>query len=103
MDRLGRYLAGAPARRRYDPNTVLIVDGTLVPTRRHTVAASNKNYRYATTRQVLIDAAIRLMVAVGQPPPGNRNDGIADTSSKIHHAAGRAPVLADGATTTPAS
>jgi hypothetical protein len=34
IDQLGPYLALAPVRRRHGPNTVLIVDGTLVPTPR---------------------------------------------------------------------
>lgn len=37
IDRLGPYLGLAPTRRRYGPDTVLIVDGTLVPTRDTTV------------------------------------------------------------------
>lgn len=45
--------------------------------------------------QVLVDAATRLVVAVGQPQPGNRNDCTAYTTSKIHPAAARATVLAD--------
>lgn len=96
VDRLGPYLALAPTRRRYGPDTVLIVDGTLVPTRDHTLAAQSKNYRYSTNMQVLIDAATRLVVAVGQPQPGNRNDCTAYTASKIHRVAARATVLADG-------
>lgn len=75
---------------------MLIVDGALVPTRDHTVAASSTNYRSSTTRPVVIDAATRLVVGVGQPQPGNRNDGIAYTSSKINRAAAYATVLADG-------
>lgn len=43
IDRLGPFLALAPARGKYGPDTVLIVDGTLVPTRDHTVAASSNN------------------------------------------------------------
>lgn len=53
---------------------MLIVDGTLVTTRDRTVAASSKNYRYSTHHQVVIDADTRLVVAVGRPLPGNRND-----------------------------
>ena len=45
------------------------MDGTLLPTRVHTVAVSSENYRYSTNMQVLIDAATRLVVAVGQPQP----------------------------------
>lgn len=75
---------------------MLIVDGALVPTHDHTVAASSTNYRSSTTRPVVIDAATRLVVAVGQPQPGNRNDSIAYTSSKINRAAVYTTVLADG-------
>ncbi|GAA2777252.1 hypothetical protein GCM10019017_22840 [Streptomyces showdoensis] len=38
-------------RERVRRDTVLIVDGTLVPTRDHTVAEQFKNYRYSTNRQ----------------------------------------------------
>lgn len=100
IDRLGPFLALAPARRKYDPDTVLIMDGILVPTRDHSVAASSKNYRYSANMQVMIDAATRLVVAVGQPQPGNRNDCAAYSASRIDRAADRAAdratVLADG-------
>jgi hypothetical protein len=96
IDRLGPYLALAPTRRRYDPDTVLIVDGTLIPTRDKTVAASSKNYRTSVNMQVMINAETRLVVAVGQPIPGNRNDCTAWTESKINRAADHATVLADG-------
>ncbi len=42
IDDLAPKLALRP-RKRYAPETVLIVDGTLVPTRDHTVAAKSKN------------------------------------------------------------
>jgi hypothetical protein len=61
-------------RRRFRKDTVLIVDGTLVPTRDHDIAEQSKNYRYSTNHQVVIDADTRLVVAVGRPVPGNRND-----------------------------
>ncbi|WP_435879777.1 transposase [Streptomyces werraensis] len=61
-------------RTRFWKDTVLIVDGTLVPTRDHTIAEQSKNYRYSTNQQVLIDADTRLVVAVGRPVPGHRND-----------------------------
>lgn len=96
IDRLGPFLALAPTRRRFGPDTVLIADGTLVPTRDATVAASSKNYRTSVNMQVLIDAATRLVVAVGQPTPGNRNDCTAWTESRINRAADRATVMADG-------
>ncbi len=44
----------------------------------------------------MIQADTRLVVAVGQPQPGNRNDCTAYTDSKIHRAAAGATVLADG-------
>jgi hypothetical protein len=61
-------------RRRFRKDTVLIVDGTLVPTRDHTIAEQSKDYRYSTNHQVVIDADTRLVVAVGRPLPDNRND-----------------------------
>lgn len=53
---------------------MLIVVGTLVPTRDHKVAEQLKNYRYSTNHQVVIDADTRLVVVVGRPLPGNHND-----------------------------
>ncbi|GGV03986.1 hypothetical protein GCM10010211_84050 [Streptomyces albospinus] len=43
ITQLGPMLA-LTARQRFRKDTVLIVDGTLVPTRDHTVAAQSKNY-----------------------------------------------------------
>jgi hypothetical protein len=42
-----------------DPDTVLIVDGTLIPTYDRSVSASSKNYRYSVNMQVVIDANTR--------------------------------------------
>jgi len=72
-DHLGPKLALQP-RKRFRKDTVLIVDGTLVPTRDHPVAERSKNYRYSTAHQVVIDADTCLVVVVGQPLPGNRHD-----------------------------
>lgn len=72
IDHLAPSLALQP-RKRFRRDTVLIVDGTLVPTRDHTVAEQAKNYRYSTNHQVVIDADTRLVVVVGRPLPGNRN------------------------------
>ncbi|MYQ97550.1 transposase family protein, partial [Streptomyces sp. SID6139] len=70
LDHLAPLLAISPARRpRKD--TVYIVDGTLVPTRDRSIAASSKNYRYSTNLQVVIDANSRLVVAIGLPLPGS--------------------------------
>jgi len=73
IDHLGPMLALQP-RKRFAKDTVLIVDGTLVPTRDHTIAERSKNYRYSTNHQVVIDADTRLVVVVGRPLAGNRND-----------------------------
>lgn len=84
------------ARQRYAPETVLIVDGTLVPTRGHTAAAKSKNYRYSTNHQVVIHADTQLIVAVGIPLPGNRNDSKAFGESGVDHATRNGKVIADG-------
>ncbi len=95
LDTLGPLLALAPVHRR-PRGQVAIVDGTLVPTRDHRLAARSKNYRYSTNLQVAIDATTRLVIAVGDPQPGNRNDTIAYRSSGMKdQLAGRA-VMADG-------
>jgi hypothetical protein len=49
---------------------VLIVDGTPVPA--HDRSMSSKNYRYSVNMQVVMDANTHLVVAVGDPTPGNR-------------------------------
>ncbi|WP_405194709.1 transposase [Streptomyces anulatus] len=83
-------------RLRFAKDTVLIVDGTLVPTRDHTVAEQSKNYRYSTNHQVVIDADTRLVVLVGQPLPGNRNDCKAWEESGVKAAVGKTMTIADG-------
>ena len=95
IDHLGPTLALQP-RKRFRKDTVLIVDGTLVPTRDHTIAEQSKNYRYSTNHQVVIDADTRLVVAVGRPLPGNRNDCKAWELSGAKDAVGRTTVIADG-------
>ncbi|WP_369192198.1 transposase [Streptomyces sp. R08] len=95
IKRLGPRLALQP-RRRFRKEAVLIVDGTLVPTRDHTVAEQSKNYRYSTNHQVVIDADSRLVVVVGRPLPGNRNDCTAWAESGAQTAVGRTVTIADG-------
>lgn len=75
---------------------MLIVDGTLVLTRDHTIAAQSKNYRYSTNHQVVIDADTRLVVMVGRPLPGNRNDCKAWQESGAKAAVGKTMPIADG-------
>lgn len=95
IDDLGPRLALHP-RRRFAKDAVLIVDGTLVPTRDHKVAEQSKNYRYSTNHQVVIDADTRLVVAVGRPLPGNRNDCLAWAESGAKAAVGNTMTIADG-------
>jgi Helix-turn-helix of DDE superfamily endonuclease len=96
IDTLGPLLALAPVRRRR-VDQVTIVDGTLIPTRDRRLAAPSKNYRYSTNLQVAIDANSRLVVALGDPRPGNRNDTIVYRSSGINQKlAGRPTMAPDG-------
>ncbi len=95
IDHLGPLLA-LQSRMRFAKDAVLIVDGTLVPTRDHTIAEQSKNYRYSTNHQVVIDADTRLVVVVGQPLPGNRNDCKAWEESGAKAAVGRPLTIADG-------
>lgn len=75
---------------------MLTVYGTLVATRGHTIAERSKNYRYSTNRQVVIDADTRLVVVVGRPLPGNRNDCKAWEESGAKAAVGSTGTIADG-------
>jgi len=93
---LGPLVALAPVTGKHSPETVLIVDGTLVPTHDRTVAARSKNYRHSTNVQVVIDANTLLVVAVGNPLPGNRNDCRAFTESTVDRSCVGATVMADG-------
>ncbi|NJP35955.1 transposase family protein, partial [Micromonospora thermarum] len=72
-------------------------DGTLIPTRDHRLAARSKNYRYSTNLQIAIDASTRLVIAVGDPQPGNRNDTVVYRTSGIDQKLAGRPVMADGA------
>ncbi|MGW1779049.1 transposase [Streptomyces sp. NPDC002143] len=95
IDQLGPRLALRPGRR-FATDTVLIVDGTPVPTRDHSIAEQSKNYRYSTNHQVIMDADTRLVVAVGEPLPGNRNDCRAWEESGAKAAVGKTLTMADG-------
>lgn len=70
IDHLAPMIAPRP-RKSFANGTVLIVDGTLVPTRDHTIAERSKNYRYSTNHQVVIDADTRHVVLVSRPLPDN--------------------------------
>ncbi|MFI7388520.1 transposase [Streptomyces sp. NPDC049813] len=92
---LGPLIALQP-RQRFAKDAVLIVDGTLVPTRDHNIAEQSKNYRYSTNHQVAIDADTRRVVVVGRPLPGNRNDCRAWEQSGAKAAVGKTTTIADG-------
>ncbi|MFE6551554.1 transposase [Streptomyces sp. NPDC057746] len=95
IDHLGPLLALQP-RKRFRKDTVLIVDGTLVPTRDRSIAEQSKNYRYSTVHQVVIDADSRLVVVVGRPLPGNRHDSRGWEESGAKDAVGHTMTIADG-------
>jgi len=95
IDSIGPLLALAPARKRR-VDSVAIVDGTLVPTRDHRLAAPSKNYRYSANVQIAIDADTRLVIATGDPQPGNRNDCTVYRSSGIAQQLADRPVMTDG-------
>jgi Helix-turn-helix of DDE superfamily endonuclease/Transposase DDE domain len=95
IDTIGPLLALAPLRRRRTTE-VAIVDGTLVPTRDRSLAVPSKNYRHSANLQVAIDASSRLVLAVGTPLPGSRNDSRAFTESGIDRQLSGRPVMADG-------
>jgi DDE superfamily endonuclease/Helix-turn-helix of DDE superfamily endonuclease len=95
IDHLGPMLALQP-RKRFARDTVLIVDGTLVPTRDYAIAAQSKNHRYSTNHQIVIDAETRLVVVVGRPLAGYRNDCKAWEESGAKAAVGKTVTIADG-------
>jgi hypothetical protein len=95
IDTLGPLLALAPVRRRgIDPAAG--VDGTLVPILDHRLGAPSKNYRYSANVQVAIDADTRLVIATGDPRPGNRNDCTVYRDCCIDQELAGRPVMTDG-------
>lgn len=68
----------------------------LVTARDHSVAEQSKNYRYSANHQVAVDADNHLVVTVGRPLPGNRNDCEAWEPSGAKDAVGNTMVIADG-------
>jgi hypothetical protein len=73
------------------------VDGTLIPTRDRRLAARSKNYRYSTNLHVAIDANTKLVVALGDPQPGNRHDSVAYRDSGINAQLVARTTMGDGA------
>jgi hypothetical protein len=66
------------------------------PTRDHRLAAPSNNYGSSTNLQVAIDADPRLVVATGDPQPGNRSDCTVYRDSGVTEALAERTVMADG-------
>lgn len=74
-----------------------VVDGTLVPTRDHAVAAKSKNYRWSCNVQILARRADLYVIAIAGGGPGNRNDPVHYRGSEIERLCrSHGRVLADG-------
>lgn len=98
IQKLGPLLALEPVQPRVEGvERLWIVDGTLIPVRDRTVAASSRNYRFSANVQVIIDADTRLVVATARPAPGNRADAQVWRSSGLAEHCQDAVVLGDGA------
>ncbi|MEU2874536.1 transposase family protein [Streptomyces olivoreticuli] len=98
IHRLGPLLALEPVRTPEDGlQRLWIVDGTLIPVRDRSVAASSRNYRFSANVQVIVDADTRLVVATARPVPGTTADARAWRASGLAAACEGATVLGDGA------
>jgi len=78
-----------PLRRRRQQaecEQVDIVDGPLIPVRDRSLAARSRNCRCSVDAQIAVDANTRLVVAVGDPVPGNHNECTACRDSGIDRA-----------------
>lgn len=97
INKLSPLLALEPAPRPVaDVDRLWIVDGTLIPVRDRTVAASSRNYRLSANVQVIIDAETRLVVASTCLAPGNKADAHVWRESDLPAAAAGTTVIADG-------
>ncbi|WP_199553261.1 transposase family protein, partial [Streptomyces sp. N35] len=98
IQRLGPLLALEPAARPANAaDRLWIVDGTLIPVRDRTIAASSRNYRFSANVQVIIDADTRLVVATARPAPGNKADAHVWRNSGLAQHCEGVTVLGDGA------
>ncbi|MEU9382787.1 transposase family protein [Streptomyces sp. NPDC048279] len=98
IQRLGPLLAIEPTSRPADtPERMWIVDGTLIPLRDRSVAASSRNYRFSANVQVVVDADTRLVIAAARPVPGTTADAHAWRASGLSRHCEGVTVLGDGA------
>ncbi|MFJ9899264.1 transposase [Streptomyces sp. NPDC091280] len=98
VQQVGPLLALEPAPRPEDAvERLWIVDGTLIPVRDRSVAASGRNYRFSANVQVVIDADTRLVVATAPPVAGNIADAHAFRDTGLAEVCSGITVLADGA------
>ncbi|WP_406841506.1 transposase family protein (plasmid) [Streptomyces sp. AHU1] len=77
-----------------------IVDGTLIPLRDRSVAASSRTCRFSANVQVIVDADPRLVVAAARPMPGTTADAHAGRTSGLSRHCQGVTVLGDGACLT---
>lgn len=62
------------------------MDGTLIPVRDRSVAASSRNYRLSANVQVIVDTDTRLVIAAARPVPGTTAD---EVRARVEHVIGR--------------
>jgi hypothetical protein len=98
IQRLGPLLALEPVSRPADAaDRLWTVDGTLIPVRDRSVAASSRNYRFSANVQVIVDADTRLVIAAARPVPGTTADAHAWRKSGLSRHCLGVTVLGDGA------
>ncbi len=103
IQRLGPLLAIEPVSRPADaPERMWIVDGTLIPLRDRSVAASSRNYRFSANVQVVVDADTRLVIAAARPVPGTTADAHAWRASGLSRHCEGVTVSATAPTSTAA-
>lgn len=98
IQRLGPLLALEPVSRPADAaDRLWIVDGTLIPVRDRSMAASSRNYRFSANMQVIVDADTRLVIAAARPVPGTTADAHAWRASGLSRHCQGVTVLGDSA------
>lgn len=96
-DSVGRIAKLLTSTTDLDRRRCWILDGTLVPTRDHRLAAKSKNYRWSCNAQILVRYTDMNVVAVDGGGPGNRNDPVHYRGTEIEALCRRhGRVLADG-------